>query len=326
MPLATLSLFICQRQNVITAANRQSDNNYLLLTVTSYERSIKKVRSISFETVRTGKLTNLNQFGLDSEGQVLMTLTLDVGSSRLFGGIINRGEVCALFHKLTHSGLTADDLGIFLIQWMEIKGFSRDDVDAVVFCSVVPELNGVIEQCASDYFNTEALTLRAGVKSGLKVKYTNHRELGADLIANGAGAVSLYPGKNLIIVDFGTATSLCGVSKDREYLGGCLIPGLSITMEALANNTARLPVVEIKPVNKVCSRDTVSGIQGGLYFGTLGMLKELLSRMGRECFAEENYAVIATGQHAELFEKFHLFDQIVPELVLLGLEEILKLN
>ncbi|MDC7218862.1 MAG: type III pantothenate kinase [Spirochaetales bacterium] len=255
-----------------------------------------------------------------------MTLTLDVGSTRIFGGVILQEKVVAQFHKLTDRGLTSDDLGMFLIQWLQAKQLSPKEIESVVFCSVVPELNGPVEQCSQDYFNKEALTLRAGVKSGLKVKYTNHSELGADLIANGAGAVNIRPGENLVIVDFGTATTLCAVSGQREYLGGCLVPGLNITMEALADKTARLPVVEIKPVKKVCGRDTVSGIQGGLFYGTLGMLKELLSRMGRECFTEEKYTVIATGQYASLYEKFHLFDQIIPELVLLGLEEIRKLN
>ena len=255
-----------------------------------------------------------------------MTLTLDVGSSRLFGGIIKKGNVLATFNKNTSPGLTADELGLFLVQWLQVKGYSPQDLKAFVFCSVVPELNSEIERCAQDYFELTALTLKAGVKSGLQVKYTNHSELGTDLIANAVAAVNLFPRNNLIIVDFGTATTFCAVSREKEYLGGCLAPGLNIAMEALAEKTARLPVVEIKPTSKVCSRNTVSGIQGGLYYGTLGMLKELINRMSRECFADENVTVLATGQHTSLYEKFHLFDLIVPELVLLGLEEIRKLN
>ncbi len=255
-----------------------------------------------------------------------MTLALDVGSSRLFGGMIHKGKVLGTFHKETSPRSTADEIGLFLLQWLAVKNFQKEDLEAFVFCSVVPELNGEIERCCRDYFHLQALTLRAGVKSGLQVKYTNHSELGADLIANAAAALSLSPGNNLIIVDFGTATSLCAVSRDREYLGGCLIPGLDIAMEALADRTARLPVVEIQPVSKVCGRNTVSGIQSGLFFGTLGMLKELINRLSRECFAEQNVTVIATGEHAGLYEKYHLFDKIVPELVLLGLEEIRKLN
>ena len=259
-------------------------------------------------------------------GQVLITLTLDAGSSRIFGGILFEGRVLGTFRKNTSTGLTADELGLFLTQWLQARKFDVHELKAFVFCSVVPELNGILEECSRSYFNLEALTLRAGVKSGLQVKYTNHQELGADLIANGVAGVKLYPDRDLIIVDFGTATSLCAVSSSREYLGGTLIPGLDIAMEALADRTARLPVVEIQPVKRVCGRDAVSGIQGGLFFGTLGMLKELTKRMNRECFPDRTALVIATGEHAELYKNFKLFDQIIPELVLLGLEEIRLLN
>ena len=255
-----------------------------------------------------------------------MILALDAGSSRLFGGILEDGRLIASFKKNSSPGITADEIGLFLLQWLQARDVDASDVEDFVFCSVVPELNGILEECSRIYFGLDALTLRAGVKSGLQVKYTNHHELGADLIANAVAGVKRHPGKNLIIVDFGTATSLCGVSAAREYLGGTLIPGLDITMEALADRTARLPAVEICPVQKVCGRDTVSGIQGGLFFGTLGMLKELIFRMRRECFAGDEVTVIATGQHADLFRKFRLFDYIVPELVLLGLEEIRELN
>ena len=255
-----------------------------------------------------------------------MTLTLDVGSSRIFGGILQNGKVLATFHKNTSTGLTVDELGLFLLQWLEARKFPVEELEAFVFCSVVPELNGVVESCSRLYFNFEALTLRAGVKSGLQVKYTNHHELGADLIANAVAAVDLFPLRDIIIVDFGTATSLCAVSSNREYLGGTLVPGLDITMEALAERTARLPVVEIQPVSRVCGRDAVSGIQGGLFYGTLGMLKELIKRMHRECFPEGAPIILATGQRAELYQKHKLFDQIIPELVLLGLEGIRQLN
>ncbi len=255
-----------------------------------------------------------------------MTLTLDAGSARIFGGVLQDGGILATFHKDTSKGLTEDELGLFLLQWLSAKNLDSRMIDSVVFCSVVPELNGVIERCSRNYFALEALTLRAGVKSGLQVKYTNHQELGADLIANAVAAVKLYPGRDIIIVDFGTATSLCAVSSRSEYLGGTLIPGLDIAMEALAERTARLPVVEIQPVGRVCGRDAVSGIQGGLFFGTLGMLKELIRRMNRECFSSENALVVATGAHASLFEKYSIFDHIVNELVLLGLDQIRRLN
>jgi len=255
-----------------------------------------------------------------------MILTLDAGSTRIFGGLLEDGEVLHTFQKSTNPVITADELGLFLTNWLAVKGQGNREIEGIVFCSVVPEMNPVVMDCGREYFGVEPLTLQAGVKSGLQVKYSNHRELGADLIANAVAAVKLFPRRDLIIVDFGTATSLCAVSASAEYLGGTLVPGLDIAMEALAERTARLPSVEIQPVPRVCGRDAVSGIQGGLYFGTLGMLKELTGRMRRECFPDRDVTVVATGRYAPLYEKFRLFDHLVPELVLLGLEQIRLLN
>lgn len=255
-----------------------------------------------------------------------MILALDVGSATLFGGLLEDGQVLATFHKSTVLPLTSDELGLFLLNWMEAHDFSSVELEGIVYCSVVPEWNSVVGRCASDYFALEALTLKAGVKSGIQVKYSNHNDLGGDLLANAAAALKLYPDRNLIIVDFGTATSLCAVSSRAEYLGGTLVPGMDISMEALAERTARLPEVEILAVNRVCGRDMVSSIQGGLFWGTLGMLKELIFRMSRECFPDEKPEVVATGNYASLFEKFDCFDHLVPELVLLGLEQIRQLN
>ena len=255
-----------------------------------------------------------------------MILTLDVGSTLIFGGLLKEGEVILTFQKSTHPMISADELGLFLKTWLTVKDYGDRRIEGIVFCSVVPEMNPVVVDCGREYFGVEPMTLQAGVKSGLKIKYSNHRELGADLIANAVAAVGLHASRNLIIVDFGTATSLCAVSDSKEYLGGTLVPGLDIAMNALADRTARLPVVEIQPVTGVCGRDAVSGIQGGLYYGTLGMLKELIGRMRQECFPDREVTVVATGRYAHLYEKFRLFDHHVPELVLLGLEQIRILN
>jgi type III pantothenate kinase len=255
-----------------------------------------------------------------------MILALDAGSTRLFGGILKNGQLRASFQKNTSSHMSSDELGLYLLQWLQFQELRREDIEGFVFCSVVPELNSVLEECSRLYFRQEAVSLRAGVKSGLQIKYTNHRELGADLIANAVAAVKRHPGKNLLIIDFGAATSLCAVSASKEYLGGTLVPGLDISMEALAGRTARLPEVEIRSARRVCGRDTVSAIQGGLYFGTVGMLKELSYRLKKECFPDEELIAVATGAHASLFQNQNLFDEIVPELVLLGLEEIRNLN
>jgi type III pantothenate kinase len=165
------------------------------------------------------------------------------------------------------------------------------------------------------------------VKTGLKIKYRNPLEVGADRIANSIAGTHLYPDKNLLIVDFGTATTFCAVTREKDYLGGVIIAGLKISMEALETKTAKLPSVEIVSMREALGRSTVESIQSGLYFGQVGTVKEILQRLTKECFADtEKPVVLATGGFAGLFEKEKIFDDIVPDLVLKGLNLALRLN
>ena len=255
-----------------------------------------------------------------------MTLCLDVGSTQIFGGIFKNGEILFRFRRHSDRSMTVDELGLFLKGILKEKGIDPSSISAIAFCSVVPELNQNITECIRDYFKLEPFILQAGVKCGLKVRYSNPHELGSDLIANAVAATAEYPGQNLIIVDFGAATSFCAVSSEKEYLGGALIPGMSITMEALAQRTAKLPAVEIIKTFRVCCKSTAEGIQSGLYFGTLGMIKELTGRLIGECFSDGKAIVIATGTYAELYTDSGIFDAFRPDLVLEGVYNAYLLN
>ena len=142
-------------------------------------------------------------------------------------------------------------------------------------CSVVPDAVHSLRNCFRKYFRFEPFLLQPGVKTGLKIRYRNPLEVGADKIANAIGALARFPGRNLLIVDFGTATTLCAVTKDKEYLGGIITPGIHTSMAALESNTARLPAVEIVRPAEVLGRSTVESIQSGLYYGTLATVRSL---------------------------------------------------
>ena len=168
--------------------------------------------------------------------------------------------------------------------------------------------------------------LQAGVKTGLKINYRNPLEVGADRIANAIAGSNLYPDRNLIIVDLGTATTFCAVSKSKEYLGGSIVAGLRLNMEALETNTAKLPAVEIAPMTEALGRSTVESIQSGLYFSHLGTMKEISKRIATECFDGEKPFIIGTGGFSSLFDKEKIFDIVLPDLVLQGLLLSLKMN
>jgi type III pantothenate kinase len=128
-------------------------------------------------------------------------------------------------------------------------------------CSVVPDAVHSLRNCFRKYFRFEPFVLQPGAKTGLKIRYRNPLEVGADKIANAIGALRRFPGRHLLIIDFGTATTVCAVTKDKEYLGGIITPGINISMVALESQTARLPAVEILRPSEVLGRFTVESMQ-----------------------------------------------------------------
>ena len=169
-------------------------------------------------------------------------------------------------------------------------------------------------------------TLEPGVRTGLKIRYRNPLEVGSDRIAGAIAAAKLFPGKNAIIVDFGTATTIDALTEERDYLGGVILPGLRLAMESLDARTARLPKVEIRKPPELLGRSTVESIQAGLYHGNIAILKHLCAEVRAQYFSGKDTVLVGTGGFARLFEEENLFDAYIPELVLIGLREALLLN
>lgn len=255
-----------------------------------------------------------------------MILALDVGNSHIFGGIFEDGELQLQFRKTSRPPAASDELGVFLRAVLRENGHDPSRVDRVAICSVVPDMLYSLRSCCHKYFGVDPFILQAGTRTGLKIRYRNPAEVGPDRIATAIAAVHLYPNQNVIVVDFGTATTINVIAGSREYLGGAIVPGLQIAMEALEKNTARLPTVEIVPPREVIGRSTIESIQSGLYFGTRDMIAGLTRAMRVEAFRDEDAIVIGTGGFARLFERERLFDVLLPDLVLVGLERAIAMN
>jgi len=261
-----------------------------------------------------------------------MVLTLDLGNTTMHGGIFDGDKLLFQFRRTSDSRASSDEVGVFLRNVIRENGADPSAVRHIAICSVVPDAIHSIKSACQKYFGISPFLLQAGVKTGLKIKYRNPLEVGADRIADAIAGVHLYPNRNLLIVDFGTATTIEVVTRDREYLGGAIFAGMRISMEALDARTARLPTVEIVKIDPklVLGRSTVESIQSGLYFGTMGMVKELTSRLTAECFnggqGEDRPVILATGGFSSLYDKTGLFDEIVPDLVLKGLNIALRMN
>lgn len=255
-----------------------------------------------------------------------MILCLDVGNTQIYAGLFDGDRMVLSFRKNSKSGASSDETGIFLRSAIRENGFDPSKVKQIAICSVVPEVIYSLRGACMKYFNINPFILQAGVKTGLKIKYRNPLEVGADRIANSIAGTHLYPGKNLILVDLGTATTFCAVTKDKDYLGGSIVAGLRLCMEALESKTAKLPSVEIVSMHEALGRSTIESIQSGLYYGHLGTIKELTERITKECFQGEKPLVIGTGGFSHLFEKEKVFDEIIPDLVLKGMLIALQHN
>ncbi len=255
-----------------------------------------------------------------------MILCLDVGNTQIYGGVFVEDELKLSFRRNSRSGASSDEMGLFLKSVLRENDVDPDEVQQISLCTVVPEVLHSLKNCCLKYFKKNPFVLQAGVRTGLKIKYRNPLEVGSDRIANAIAATQLYPNENLLIIDFGTATTFCAVNKHKEYLGGVILAGLKISMEALESRTSKLPSVEIIRPETVLGRSTVESIQSGLYFGHLGMIKEILTSLRKECFNQEPAKVIGTGGFASLFEDAALFDEESPNLVLHGLRRALQMN
>lgn len=255
-----------------------------------------------------------------------MKLCLDVGNSHIYGGVYDDNRALLTFRKSSKMGSSSDEYGLFFRSVLRENNINPDQVNQIALCSVVPEVVYTLSAACQKYFATAPFILQAGVKTGLKIRYRNPLEVGADRIANAIAGIELFPNENLVIIDLGTATTLCAISKDRTYQGGVILPGLRMSMQALESGTSKLGSVEIIRKEICLGRTTTSSIQSGLYFGHFGALQEILQRIRLEEFGGERPKVIATGGFATLFGGTGLFDQVVPDLVLQGLLTALRLN
>lgn len=248
-----------------------------------------------------------------------MLLCLDIGNTHILGGVYDQHVLRMRFRYATPLIGTADQFGIFLLNVLAANQITPEAISGVSISSVVPSCDYTINHTIMQYFKAQPFMLKAGVKTGLNIRYKNPNEVGADRIANAIGAVKKFPQQNLMIIDMGTATTLCTVTAERDYLGGAILPGMRLGMESLRSNTAKLMEVNIEMPESYVGRTTRESIQAGLYYGQMGALKELIQGTKNEVFQNKSVKVIGTGGFSQLYRDKGLFDIVLPDLVLEGL-------
>lgn len=255
-----------------------------------------------------------------------MILCLDVGNTQIHGGVFDNDKLIFQFRKTSKDQSSSDEYGLFLRTVLRENSVDPENVNQISLCSVVPDKVYSLRSACLKYFKMSPFVLQAGVKTGLKIKYKNPVEVGADRIANAVAVTHMYPNENVIVVDFGTATTMCVVTKDKEYLGGAIFPGVRMSMESLEGKTAKLPTVEIVKAKTAIGQSTIESIQAGLFYGQIGMMKEITNRAKEEAFKDQDCRLIATGGFSTLFDQTNIFDETVSDLALRGLYLALKLN
>jgi len=253
-----------------------------------------------------------------------MILVIDVGNTNMVFGVYSERILAHHWRLSTEKFRTIDEYAITIKNLFELAGVTFQDISAVVISSVVPPVMPNLENLVRKYFRVEPLVVGPGIKTGMPIIYDNPREVGADRIVNAMAAYAKYGGP-LIIVDFGTATTFCLVSKRGEYLGGAIAPGIGISTEALFQRASKLPRIEIVKPAAVVAKNTVAAMQSGIYFGFVGQVDGIVRRMKEETgFGAK---VIATGGLARLIaaesETIELVDLY---LTLDGLLLIYELN
>lgn len=254
----------------------------------------------------------------------MMIFVFDVGNTNTVLGVYSGEELIHHWRVETHRNRTEDEYGMVIKSLFDHVNLKFSDIDGIIISSVVPPIMFALERMCQKYFHIKPLVVGPGVKTGLNIKYENPREVGADRIVNAVGAIDEY-GSPLIIVDFGTATTYCYISEDKEYLGGAIAPGIGISTEALYTRAAKLPRIEIVRPDGVIGKNTVSAMQSGILYGYVGQVEGIVNRMKAE--SKKPPTVIATGGLASLIsEESTVIDIIDPFLTLKGLRLIYKRN
>jgi type III pantothenate kinase len=255
---------------------------------------------------------------------MLMLLAIDVGNTNITLGLYDGDRPGARWRVATDHARMPDEYGIMLIQLLQHAGISPGDVHAIALASVVPPLTNTLVQACQIYLGNAPLVVDVGMKTGVRVRVEDPRQVGADRVVDAAAAHKLYGGP-ACIVDFGTATTFDAISASGEYLGGAIAPGIGIAAEALFQSAAKLPKVDLRRPPCAIGRNTVHSIQSGLLFGYVALVEGMVARFEAELGPKMK--VIGTGWLVELIAReTKVIGILAPWLTLDGLKIIHDLN
>jgi len=253
-----------------------------------------------------------------------MLLCIDIGNTNIVLGLYDREQLRYHWRIATNHEKMPDEYAVLLLELFAHSNVALGDIEGTIMASVVPPLTGVFQEVCQGTFGAMPLVVDAGVKTGVRLRVDNPREVGADRVVDAAAAYRLYGGP-ACVVDFGTATTFAALSAEGDFMGGAIAPGVRTSAEALYRATAKLPRIDLAWPPAVIGRNTVHSMQAGVLFGYVGLVEGMVARFRQELGPEMR--VIATGGLATLIaERTRVIDVVDPWLTLKGLRFIWELN
>lgn len=254
-----------------------------------------------------------------------MLLAIDAGNTNTVFAVHDGKDVVGQWRTSTNGTRTADEYLVWLQQLMALDGLDLADIDSSIISTVVPQTLFNLQRLCRKYCNNEPLVVgSANVELGFDVRVPQPQQVGADRLVNAVGAHIAYPG-NLIVIDFGTATTFDVVGADGAYEGGIISPGVNLSLEALHTAAAKLPRIAIEKPQQVVGTDTITAMQSGVFWGYIGLIEGVVNRIRTE--RNEELSVVATGGLAALFRlSTEAIDHTDHGLTIRGLVELHKRN
>lgn len=253
-----------------------------------------------------------------------MLLCIDIGNTNIVMGLYRGDDLLTHWRIATDHSKMPDEYGMTLVSLMAYHGYALEEVDGVCLASVVPPVTDRFSEMLKTYVRAPLLVVGGGTRTGVAVRYDSPRDVGADRIVNAAAAYRLYGGP-ACIVDFGTATTFDALSRQGDYLGGAIAPGVMVAAEALFQRTAKLPRIDLQRPERAVGANTVDAMRSGILFGYVGLVEGMVARFRREL--GEDMRVVATGGLASVVAaETDVIQHVDPWLTLKGLRMIYDLN
>jgi len=253
-----------------------------------------------------------------------MFLAIDIGNTNVTMGVFEGEKIRYNWRLATDIHKMPDEYAMEIMALLQFRKIAVTDIKEVALCSTVAPLIPIFVKLLDDYFNIKPLVVTAGVKTGVRIRGDNPREVGADRVVNTVAGYKLYGGPT-IVVDLGTATTFDIISKDGDFIGGVIAPGPMTAAEALFSHTAALTRIQFSHPQKAIGTNTITAMLSGIMFGYTGLVEGIVSHIEKEL--GEKATVVATGGFGAVFAaETDIFKVVNPDITLIGLKMIYEMN